>query len=300
MRLSAFASLKLTMTLLSLITLCILVGAWCPQESQVGFQKVVEQFGEPGAMFLQQLGITDLFHSLFFLGLIALLTINMIVCGAKRVFSRIALLKKSMPFLGETEIKKLAAPKEITLSCTSVQALAHLTGKLKNLGYKVETENNHLKGEYARLSMLSAVVTHVGLLLLLAGITITSWTGFNGFKLLPCGSTFNFADSEHSKLWAGKLPDWSLRIDSTRKEEYATGEPKQWYSNLSVIDRQGKTVKQQEISVNHPLLWSGVDIYQSSWGLSSVVVSLAEKLNCPCIPWAKQILLSCRSMTAPS
>jgi cytochrome c biogenesis protein len=258
---------------MSLITLCILVGAWCPQDSQVGFQKVIEQFGEPAAETLQQLGITDLFHSPFFLGLIGLLTLNTIACSVFRVFSKSRLWRQKLPFLGDEEISKLRVVEVAPLSCPGTQALAGLADALAKAGYKVEIEGSKLKGEFARSSLLAAAVTHVGLLLLLCGIIVTSWTGFNGFKMAPLGSTFNFADSEHSKLWIGKLPDWSLRVDDTRREDYATGEPKQWYSKLSVLDRGGKVIKEQEISVNHPLSFAGVDIYQSSWGLDAVVVS---------------------------
>jgi cytochrome c biogenesis protein ResB len=74
-------------------------------------------------------------------------------------------------------------------------------------------------------------------------------------------------------LWIGKLPTWGVRVDSTRRENYPSGEPKQWYSNLSIVDEKGKVLKQGEISVNNPLSYDGTDIYQSSWGIDAVEVS---------------------------
>jgi cytochrome c biogenesis protein len=178
-----------------------------------------------------------------------------------------------MPFLGEEEIGELVAGSRANLSCPAPEALGACAAELRRKGYKVSSENGKLTAEYGKVSLLAATVTHVGLLLLLAGITVTSWTGFNGFKLSVPQRTFNLSDSEHSKLWIGKLPDWSLRVDQTRRQDWPTGEPRQWYSKLSVLDRQGRVLKQQEISVNHPLSFDGVDIYQSSWGLASLRIS---------------------------
>lgn len=273
MRLSAFASVKLTIALMSLIALSILVGAWCPQESQVGFQKVVETFGPETARNLRQWGITDLFHTPFFLGLIGMITVNMVACSVQRVFPKARLLKQKMTFLGQREISKFPNKLEAGLKCPASEALNAFASQLKKQGFQTEIKDGKLTGEWAKLAILAATVTHIGLLSLLLGVTITSWTGFNGFKPVPPGGFLNFAESEHSKLWIGKLPAWKLRVDETRREDYATGDAKQWYSKLSVVDPSGKVLKQQEISVNNPLSYDGVDVYQSSWGLDSIEIS---------------------------
>lgn len=52
---SFVASVKLTIISLSLIAATVLVGAWCPQEGQVGREKVFEAFGEKAAPVLIQL-----------------------------------------------------------------------------------------------------------------------------------------------------------------------------------------------------------------------------------------------------
>jgi cytochrome c biogenesis protein len=74
-------------------------------------------------------------------------------------------------------------------------------------------------------------------------------------------------------LWIGKLPDWRVHVDATRREDYDTGEAKQWYSDLSVLDGHNHVLAKQQISVNNPLSYGGVDIYQSSWGLDHINLS---------------------------
>jgi cytochrome c biogenesis protein len=277
----AFASVKITVATIALIAATVLTGAWCPQESQVGQEKIIEQFGPDMALNLIQWGIADIFHTPFFLTLIAVLTLNMVACSCQRVFPKARSLKQPMPFLGNAEIGRLPVCNKLeVIPSRSAQAadqenpsMAGLAKELRRGGYMVRQEGSRLAGEFGKLAKLAATVTHIGLLTLLLGVTITSWTGFSGFQPVRLGDIMSFEHSDHSKLWIGKLPTWRVRVDATRREDYDTGEAKQWYSTLTVLDGNDKVLMKKEISVNEPLSYKGVDIYQSSWALDKIVLS---------------------------
>jgi cytochrome c biogenesis protein len=267
---SVFSSVKLTVLLLSLIAVTILLGAWCPQESQSGQEKVIEQFGPDMAYWLTKLGVSDIFHTPVFLALIGLLSINLVVASFQRVFPRLPLLKVPLPFLDSKGVFKLPVVRQVVVQSDSEHARTEFTSRLKRLGYSVRWSANQMTAEYGKVGRLAPTITHIGLITLLVGVTITSWTGFSGFKPILLGGELAFQDSEHSRLWIGKLPSWRVHVDSSRRENYDSGEAKQWYSHLTVIDQNGKKLCGQEISVNNPLSYQGVDIYQSSWGLSQL------------------------------
>lgn len=288
LRLSLLASVKLTILLMSLIATTVLIGAWCPQESQVGKQKVIEQFGPQVGQEMIRLGIADIFHSPWFLGLIGMLTVNMVACSFQRVFPKVRLLTQPMVYLGQKEIAKMPAVERTSLALTSSEALDALQAKLQKSGYTVVAKGNKLTAHWGKFGRLAATVTHIGLLSLLGGVTITSWTGFTGFQSIPLGSDLSFEESEHSKQWLGHLPPWRVHVAATRRENYDSGDPKQWYSTLSVIGPQGKVLTKQEISVNTPLEYQGVDIYQSSWGLQDLIVKFnGTKQTLPLRPMGK-------------
>ncbi|MBZ0188764.1 MAG: cytochrome c biogenesis protein ResB, partial [Candidatus Obscuribacterales bacterium] len=150
---------------------------------------------------------------------------------------------------------------------------------LKKRHFKVDRQDSSLIAEYGKPGRLSATITHIGLLTLLAGVTVTSWTGFSGFAPVKPGKSLSFSESEHSKLWIGKLPQWQVRVESTARENYPTGQPKQWYSDLSVVDGDGRVLKSGQISVNNPLTYEGVDIYQASWGLAAIEVAFSGQVK---------------------
>lgn len=283
-----FASVRLTIVLLSITALTVLIGAWCPQEAQGGQEKVLEQFGlEWGTRFIQW-GISDIFHTPFFLALIGLITVNMVACSVQRVFPRVRLLRLPLPWLGEREIGRLPYHDSAYLAAEAGTTLALLAKQLRRRGYRVNMKENRLVAEFGKFGRLAATITHIGLLTLLLGVTITSWTGFSGFKPVCPGQFLAFQDSEHSKLWIGRLPDWKVRVESTRREDYTTGDAKQWYSDLTVVDPSGKELARQTISVNNPLSYQGVDVYQSSWGMDHLLVKFNEhQIKLPLRPMGK-------------
>lgn len=277
-KISPLASVQLSVFLMLLMALTILLGAWCPQESQVGQEKVFEAFDRQTAEFLIRAGISDIFHSVWFLALTAMMTLNMIVVSFQRVFPKLRTYTRSMPFLKGREISKLPVERELLLSdpAQGAAALVEIASRLGKQGYTVQADGSKLRAEYGRVGRLAATVTHIGLLSLLTGIAVTSWTGFNGFEPILLDESLNFSTAKHAKLWVGKVPTWTARVDATRRENYPTGEAKQWYSTLTVLDPQGKELHKGEISVNNPLSYEGVDIYQSSWGLARLVISFNE------------------------
>ena len=260
---------------MGLMAATVLIGAWCPQEPAVGQAKVFETFDHSTAEFLVRSGISDIFHSPWFMFLIAMLTLNMVVVSCQRVFPKVLLLKNSMPFFGPREIRRL--PYNHSLVAVSPAArtalLAELAAGLAKMGYKVQLDGQRLRAEYGKYGRLAPTVTHIGLLSLLVGVTITSWTGFNGFEPVLLDENLTFDGAKRAKLWVGHIPNWHVRVDATRRENYPTGEAKQWYSTLTVLSPQGKELAKKEISVNEPLTYESVDIYQSSWGLDKLKVS---------------------------
>ena len=288
---SPFASVQFSIGLMAMMAITVLLGAWCPQEPAVGQEKVFEAFDRPLAEFLVRTGVSDIFHSPWFLFLIAMLTLNMVIVSCQRVFPKAKLINLKLPYMGGKQIAKLPYSHVIAVPNRQSQTamVAQLSTGLTKMGYKVELDGERLRAQYGKYSRLAATVTHIGLLSLLVGLTITSWTGFNGFEPVLLDQSLNFDGAKRAKLWVGHIPTWHARVDATRREDYETGDAKQWFTKLTVVSPDGKELAKKEISVNEPLTFENVDIYQSSWGLDKLDVSFNEhKLTLPLRPMGKK------------
>jgi cytochrome c biogenesis protein len=104
---------------------------------------------------------------------------------------------------------------------------------------------------------------HLSVLIVLVGALAGSYLGFKGTMNLTEGET-----SDKVMLAEGErvqdLP-FEVRCDKFEVSFYDTGAPKQFRSDLAVIDK-GREVLKESIVVNDPLTYEGITFYQASYG----------------------------------
>lgn len=93
-----FSSVKLAIVLLIIITLASILGTLIPQQRSL--DEYVVRYGQT-ANLLAFLGFTNLYHSLWFIILLSLFSLNILICTLTRFFSK---LRKS--FQPKLEIEK--------------------------------------------------------------------------------------------------------------------------------------------------------------------------------------------------
>ena len=84
--LDEFSSVRLAITLFIFLIITTLVGTILPQESMVGSSELINKYGPEKYKYFKSFGLTDVFHSWWYMALLTLLGINLIVCSIKRVF----------------------------------------------------------------------------------------------------------------------------------------------------------------------------------------------------------------------
>ncbi|MBE9173270.1 cytochrome c biogenesis protein ResB, partial [Cyanobium sp. LEGE 06143] len=91
-------------------------------------------------------------------------------------------------------------------------------------------------------------------------------------QFLAPGRSLELVDSRgHSTL--------TLALDSFAVERDPAGRPEQFRSDLRLLEGDGETgtlLKASQISVNHPLRFQGVTLYQADWGLAAITVQLGR------------------------
>jgi cytochrome c biogenesis protein len=127
-----------------------------------------------------------------------------------------------------------------------------------------------LYAERNRFSVLAVYIIHASLLLIFTGGIIDAIYGYKGFLMMTKGQSVS--ELELSDKRVHKLP-FTLRFDTGAREDYADGSPKQWWSQVTVLEN-GKEVEKKKIEVNEPLVRSGLRFFQSTFGTSEEVDSI--------------------------
>lgn len=276
-----FSSVKLTIGLLTIIALASILGTVIPQ--QEASQTLVNRLTPGMISVLQKLQLFDIFHSVWFMTLMALLAINLIVCSVNRLpvswklFRGISAPDKEASF-------KDPPPDQTIFSARSVDEEAtYVEGIVKKMFKRVRREETDrgifFTGEKGNTSYLGVYVIHCSILIILAGVIIGFLFGFDGYMELGEGETGNTIHLKGGKDF--KKLDFAVRCDRFTVEYYQDGTPKVYRSELS-FTKNGSPLQQSVILVNHPASFEGTRFYQASYGTASsgeAIIVIRKGLN---------------------
>ncbi len=266
---SFFTSLKLTITILIIISLASIVGTIVPQNE---LPAVYLRFYKPSTyQLMHRLDIDNMYHSWWFISLLTLFTLNLICCSLNRFPAFWRMIRQPERDLDEPLLKTLPLKKTHRLKSFDQQAWENLIGTVKK-HLPVRSAMLSPSGAYqlfaegGKFSRFGFYITHFGIVFIIIG-GILGNLGYQGYMQVVEGSA---NDTMILKGTARtKQLDFSIRCDDFQVTFYEGGQkPKEFTSDLTVIDG-GVEVKKKRIEVNDPLQYKGVWIYQSSYGTTS-------------------------------
>jgi cytochrome c biogenesis protein len=246
------ASLKITEALLSWIALLCIAATVIPQapyrptEGLPLFQR---------AMML--LSLRDVFHSLWFIGPVVALMVNMLACMVTRMKVHPGSRHPSMPASGLAEVKLPGGIDPHTLR----QGLAQAVSRDYSLIGHGDDGSGVITGERGRARRYAPLIVHGSIFFILMG-AVLAFSGYKGTMEIPEGHTLDVVT-----LYDGtqvRLP-FGIRCDRFGVEYYASGMPKEYRSELSFISN-GSEVLKRPVLVNHPVSFEGILFSQSGFG----------------------------------
>lgn len=206
------------------------------------------------------LGLFDVYHSPWFLALIAALMLNTVVCTVDRlcVLWRAVTAK---PRIEQADNFYERMPNRVSLAVASVEhgeeALRRVLGRRHyHVVAKRQGGVTYLFAERNRLARLATLVTHTSLVLLVLGFL---WSGWGGWReravALGPGQVYH----------VGHAQSFAVRSDGLEIERYPNGQPSDYRAHLAVLEN-GAEVMRKTVRVNDPLTYRGVSFYLYSYG----------------------------------
>jgi cytochrome c biogenesis protein len=262
---SLFSSINLTIVLLLLIVLLSIAGSLIPQ------QEAAREFARnipPGwSSALQKMQFFDLYHSIWFLFLLGLLSLNLIVCSLNRfqvTWQRFR--AKAFPD-SFTSLENLSPALTILTEERHDTTIQKLEDMLKKKYRKVEkretAQGDFLYGEKGRFSHFGVYVIHLGILIIIGGAVIGYLFGFDAYVQVAEGDAVDTIELKGDR--GAKKLNFTLRCDRFSVDFYEDGAPKEYRSDLTFL-KNDRVVYQGSLLVNHPITFEGLRFYQASYG----------------------------------
>lgn len=265
-----FTSLKFAILLLFLIAAASSIGSFIEQDEPRQFYEQFYSSSSPlygfvDSSFILTLGLDHVYKTWWFLLLLFFLAISLISCTITRQFP-LFLVSKDF-FFKQRNSSFVNLPFFVRLR-SFYFLKERLLQKVQQLNYSIYQRSGTIYAYKGLLGRLSPIFVHFSLLLILGGSAFGSVQNFKAQELLPKGELFHIQNPISIGL-ATSLPSFSTRVNDFWVD-YSEGKIHQFYSDLSVLDNLGREQKHQTISVNNPLHYNFVDIYQSDWGLIGI------------------------------
>lgn len=259
------SSIKTGVVLIILVVIFSAAGTVILQRPMTDPDDMQRAYSPAMLRFLDATGLTDVFHTRWFVALMILVSLSIIAASVERFPN--AWRYFARPYKSPDEGFRRVLPTQAQIAIADEeQGLNAAERALRHMSFKAErivrTDSFSLFSERSRISEMAVYIVHASLLLIFLGGIVDALYGWRGFITLTPGSSSN--QVEVMKGGARILP-FSIRCDGTGEETYTDGTPKRWWSKLAVIE-DGREISRKEIAVNDPLVYHGVRFYQATYG----------------------------------
>ncbi|HLO89239.1 MAG TPA: cytochrome c biogenesis protein [Nostocaceae cyanobacterium] len=271
--LSVLTDLRLAIVLLLVIAVFSISGTVIEQGQTPAFYQA--NYPEHPALFgfltwkvIQVVGLDHVYRTWWFLSLLVLFGTSLTACTFTRQLPALKAARRWQYYEEPRQFQKLALSAEVN----SV-SLASLTPILQKQNYKIFQEKDGIL--YARkgiIGRIGPIIVHIGIVAILLGGIWGAMTGFVAQEMVASGNTFQVKNIIDAGPWTSTdvLKDWAVRVNRFWIDYTPTGGIDQFYSDLSVVNNEGKEVDHEQIYVNKPLRYHGVTFYQTDWGISGI------------------------------
>jgi cytochrome c biogenesis protein len=277
------ANLRLAIFLLLAIALFSISGTVIEQGQSPAFYQ--SNYPEHPALFgfltwkvIQVVGLDHVYRTWWFLSILILFGSSLTACTFTRQFPALTAARRWKFYDQPRQFQKLALSAELDagVQTQDLASLQTLTQQLQQRRYRIFQEGDTLYARKGIIGRIGPIVVHASMLMILAGSIWGAMTGFMAQEMVPSGNTFQVKNILDAGPWAKpQIPkDWSVQVNRFWIDYTPNGSIDQFYSDLSVLDNQGKEVDRQTIHVNKPLRYQGVTFYQTDWAIAGVQIRL--------------------------
>ncbi|WP_216901434.1 cytochrome c biogenesis protein ResB [Synechococcus sp. CCY 9618] len=276
------SDLRLAIGLLLLIAIASGIGTAIPQKEEEAFYHHLYD-PNPWLGVLQGEGVLRLqldhvYSSSWFLGLLAWLGLSLILCSWRRQWPALQASLRWIDYRTPRQLSKLSVAETLVTDQPGA-GLERLEAELRGGGWQIRRQDDRLAARRGVLGRVGPLLVHAGMVVLMVG---AAWGALGGQRLerfLAPGRELELLDSR------GRT-QVTLALDDFRIQRDPAGRPEQFSSSLRLIPPPAEAQEDPRaaapastaaaISVNHPLRYRGMTLYQADWSLATISLQLGR------------------------
>jgi cytochrome c biogenesis protein len=296
--------MRFAISLLTVLAIASVIGTVLKQNEP--YPNYIMQFGQFWFQTFEMLGLYDVYHASWFLLILAFLILSTSLCLYRNTPLMLREMRSFREHATETSLRAFAHQAEYATALPAATLTHRLGNYLQGQGFRAKlgapNEGGDVliaakAGSYHRIGY---ILTHAAIVVICLGGLIDGnlplkaqqllgWKkietrdipqnevpaasrlspanlSFRGGVTIPEGAG---ADVVFIHIADGYLVQdlpFDIKLNKFRVEHYPTGQPKSFESDITLIDKTTRESISRTISVNHPLIYQGIAIYQASFG----------------------------------
>jgi cytochrome c biogenesis protein len=271
-----FAKLNLAILLLLLIAGFSILGTVIEQNQTIEFYKL--NYIDKSSLFelnwntILLLGLDHVYSTWWYISLLILFGFCLLSCTFVQQFPTLKVARKRY-----FKTKPLQFRKQKFNSVLRHASFLRLLKTLKEKNFTIFQQNLSIYSYKGILGRFAPIIVHISMLLILFGGVIAGLGGFSAQELIVKGEIFQIQNTINRNIFS-KVPDYPIRVNDFWIEYGNKSNVKQFYSDLSVLNLNGNEVSRKTISVNFPLRYKELTIYQTDWNIVGIRLKINETL----------------------
>lgn len=294
--------MRFAVSMLTILGVASIIGTVLKQNEP--YENYIIKFGQFWFELFEKIGLFDVYHAIWFLVILLFLVISTSLCIYRNSPLMVKEWKTFKEHAAEKSLRAFSHQASYNSQqdapANQAKILDYLTGQ--GFKYKLKTQENGdelIAAKTGTHQRLGYIVTHAAMVIILLGglldgnlpFKLQEMLGhkkievldipesqvpaisrllrtngsFRANMTLPEGISDNVAFVRMRDGYLVQELPFRVGLKDFRIEHYATGQPKSFESDIIITDPDLKEPLTKTISVNHPLTYKGIAIYQSDF-----------------------------------
>jgi cytochrome c biogenesis protein len=272
--LKKLANLQLAIGLLIMIGCLIALGTIIEQDQTLDFYKA--NYPETNLVFgflswkvIIVLGLDKIYTVWWFLSVLVLFGSSLLACTFTTQLPSVKTFKLWKFLTSKSQYNNLKVNKDLKLGIGNVVAFNCNDNK-----YHFFRQHNKGFAYSGLLGRIAPIIVHASIIILLIGSTFGSFGGYTAQESVPRGEVFHVQNLTKFGNISYIPQAFSCRINNFWITYTKEAKTDQFYSDLSLFNKNGDEVKRKTIFVNEPLSWNNIVLYQIDWDIIGLKLRL--------------------------
>lgn len=267
-------NLQVAVILLLVIAVSSGLGTFIEQDQSTSFYEVSYPVSKPIFGFITSelifgLGLNHVYTTWWFVLLLVLFGSSLMSCTFSRQVPSLK-LARLWKYRNNPENFN-AVEMSFVINRGSLSSASFL---LKQNGYKVLQQGPFVYAYRGLIGKIGPIIVHLSIIFILIGSLLGLLFGYIVQEVVPTGNIFHLQNSIGSGVLSYIPQDFEGYVKDFKITYTEEGSIDQFYSDLSILNNDGKEESNKIIYVNEPLRFHDVSFYQTDWGIVGVKLTI--------------------------